>query len=213
MTHITVFGASGYAGSHIIEAAAVRGFEVTAVSRGEVAEQIAGVDYVRGSLLSAEDRAKALHGTDAVVVAVSARGDMLGQVRDAIAALAGEAAASGVRLGVIGGAGSLRVAEGGARIVDSGFPEEFKPEALEMADVLDDLRGSHEGLDWFFVSPAGDFGSFNPGEFRGEYRVGGDVLLVDEQGKSDISGADFGVAIVDEIEQPQHRRKRFTVAY
>ena len=63
------------------------------------------------------------------------------------------------------------------------------------------------------VSPAGGFGSYNPGEFRGEYRVGGDVLLTDAEGNSDISGADFGVAIVDEIEVPAHRRKRFTVAY
>lgn len=82
-----------------------------------------------------------------------------------------------------------------------------------MAGVLEDLRSSSESLDWFFVSPAGGFGSHNPGEFRGEYRIGGDVLLTDADGNSDIGGADFGVAIVDEIEAPAHRRKRFTVAY
>lgn len=213
MTMITVIGAGGYAGSHIAEAAVQRNFDVRGFSRSEVAMQSAGVDYERGSILSQNDRARMLDASDVVVVAVSPRGDMLGRVRPAIAALAREAEAAGVRLGVIGGAGSLHVAEGGPLVVESGFPEEFKAEALEMADVLDDLRSSPETLDWFFVSPAGGFGSYNPGEYRGEYRVGGDVLLTDEQGNSEISGADFGVAIADEIENPSHARQRFTVAY
>lgn len=213
MTKVTVIGAGGYAGSHIAEAAVQRDLDVVGVSRGEVAEQLSGVRYQRGSILSAEDRARLVAESDVVVVAVSPRGDMLGKVRPAIAALAKQADAAGVRIGVIGGAGSLQVAEGGPLVVDSGFPEEIKPEALEMGGVLEDLRSSPESLDWFFVSPAGGFGSFNPGEFRGEYRVGGDVLLTDADGNSNIGGADFGVAIADELEVPAHHRKRFTVAY
>lgn len=213
MTKVVIIGVSGYAGSHIAEAAVQRDFDVVGFSRSEVAMQIAHVHYHRGSIQSPEDRARMLDGCDVVVVAVAARGSMLGQTRPAIADLAREAAEKGVRLGVVGGAGSLQVAEGGQLVLDSGFPEAFLPEALEMTGVLDDLRAAPDSLDWFFVSPAGGFGSFNPGEFRGEYRVGGDVLLTDDAGKSDISGADFGVAIADEIEQPTHRRARFTVAY
>ena len=40
-----------------------------------------------------------------------------------------------------------------------------------------------------------------------------DVLLVDDQGDSNLSGADLGTAVVDEIENPVHRRRRFHVAY
>jgi uncharacterized protein len=47
----------------------------------------------------------------------------------------------------------------------------------------------------------------------GRYRVGGDVLLTDADGNSTISGADYAKAFVDEIEQPAHRRQRFSVAY
>jgi putative NADH-flavin reductase len=37
--------------------------------------------------------------------------------------------------------------------------------------------------------------------------------VFDESGKSMISVEDLAVAVLDEIEQPQHSRQRFTVAY
>ncbi|MGJ0204408.1 NAD(P)H-binding protein [Leucobacter sp. gxy201] len=214
MTTLTVIGGSGYAGAHILEAAAVRGLEARSLSRSEVAEQIGGVEYRRGSIADQAARARAIEGSDVVIAAISPRGDMLGQVRPAIAALAAEAAAAGVRLGVIGGAGSLLQSEGGDLVMNApGFPEAFTAEAAEMSGVLDDLRAAPENLDWFYVSPAGGFGAFAAGEYRGEYRVGGDVLLVDDAGESQISGADFGVAVVDEVEAAEHRRERITFAY
>ena len=57
------------------------------------------------------------------------------------------------------------------------------------------------------------FRAWAPGEHTGTFRLGGDVLLADEAGNSEISGADLAHAFVDEIERPAHRRARFTVAY
>lgn len=214
MTRFTVIGGSGYAGRHIVQAAADRGLTVTVMSRGAVTEQVPGVTYVQGSLTEAADRSRALQGTDAVVIAASPRGDMSGALRPAIAEMAAEAAVAGVRLGVVGGAGSLQVSPDGPRVVDTpGFPEAFLGEAREMAASLEDLRAFTDDLDWFMICPAGAFGAYAPGEFRGTYRVGGDVLLTDEAGNSEIGGADFGSAVVDEIVHPQHHRQRFTVAY
>lgn len=217
MTRVTIVGGSGYAGAHIAEAAAVRGFAVTSVTRGEVAQQLAGVTYTRGSILDPADRARWIAGSDVIVVAISPRGDMSGETRRAIAELATEVAdapAPGVRLGVVGGAGSLLQSPGGPRVMDGpDFPAEIQAEAAEMGDVLEDLRATPERLDWFYVSPAGGFGPWAAGEYTGEYRLGGDVILTDDAGNSNISGADFGVAVVDEIETPEHRRQRFTLAY
>jgi putative NADH-flavin reductase len=153
-------------------------------------------------------------GHDVLVVAVHAKpqdGPGLGEALDALTAAA---AKHGIRLGVVGGAGSLHVSEGGPRVVDlPEFPEQFKGEALAHAAVLGELRSTPEVIDWFYVSPAGEFGSYAPGEATGRYRVGGDILVTDENGKSEISGADYAKAFVDEIENPVHRRERFTVAH
>jgi uncharacterized protein len=93
------------------------------------------------------------------------------------------------------------------------FPEAHKGEALAQADVLAALRETHADGDWFYLSPALSFGSSAPDEATGRYRIGGDVVLTDADGNSSISGADYAKAFVDEIEKPEHRRQRFSVAY
>lgn len=214
MAGLTVFGGSGYAGSHIVEAAAVRGLDVSSITRHEVATQIANVHYQTGNLADPEVRAHALANADTVIVAASPRGDMADSLRELIRQFALEADAAGVRFGVIGGSGSLLNQENGTALCElPEFGDEFRPEAQTMAAVLDDLRAAPESLDWFLVSPPADFGPWVAGSYVGEYRVGGDVLLVDDNGKSAISGADFGVAVIDEVESPTQHRARFTVAY
>lgn len=216
MARITVLGGTGYAGRHIVRAAADRGHTIVSYSRQAPASPVDGVDYRTGDVLDAAVLASAVDGADVVVSALSPRGALegTGVLREVAATIAGLTAANGVRFGVVGGAGSLLVAEGGPKVVDTdGFPAEFAPEAAEMDGVLEDLRAGDPAVDWFFASPAGGFGPWAEGEATGSYRVGGDVLLVDGEGQSNISGPDFADAFVTEIEQSDHRRARFTVAY
>lgn len=213
MARIAVIGGTGYAGRHIVEEAIRRGHTVVSVARKAPAERIHGVTYIEGTILDVPNLVAELEGADVVVAAVAPRGDMRGRVRSNLAELA-ETLPKTVRIGVIGGAGGSLVAPGGPRLVDTdGFDEEHKPESLEAYGVLEDLRSGAAARDWFYVHPAGGFGAWNPGERTGSYRDGGDVLVVDEQGESYISGADLGVAVIDEIEDPKHRRERFTVGY
>lgn len=214
MAKITVIGGSGYAGGHVVAEAAERGHTVTSISRNLPEHKRSGVNYVAGDIRHAGILRQSVHGSDIVVCALAPRGDMLGQVTTAVAALAHEATAAGVRLGIVGGAGSLFVSPDGPKLMDTpAFPAEAKAESAEMGEVLDQLKATDESLDWFLISPAGGFGSFAPGTRTGMFRVGGDILLIDEDGNSNISGQDLAVAIVDEIETPTHRRQRFTVAY
>lgn len=213
MARIAVIGGTGYAGSHIVAEAVDRGHTVVSVARSVPAERIEGATYIEGTLIDVPGLVAELEGVEVVVVAVPARGGMEGNVRTNVAELVAELPHS-VRIGVIGGAGGSLVAPGGGRLVDQpSFTEEYKPEALEAIGILEDLQASDHGHDWFYVHPAGGFGAWNPGERTGTYRDGGDVLVVDEAGESFISGADLGVAVVDEIEDPKHHRERFTVGY
>ena len=213
MARIAVIGGSGYAGRHIVAEAVSRGHSVLSIARRIPAERHAGAIYIEGSLTDVPDLLAQIEGVDVVVSAVAARGEMQGLVRPNLGALAA-LLPEGVRLGVIGGAGGSLVTEDGERVVDlPSFSEDYKAEALEAIGVLDDLKEAPESLDWFYVHPAGGFGAYNPGERTGEYRTGGDVIVTDAEGESYISGEDLAVAIVDEIENPRHPRKRFTVGY
>ena len=87
------------------------------------------------------------------------------------------------------------------------------PEIDTLAEFLETLRTTPPDFDWFFLSPALSFGAHVPGERTGSFRIGGDVMLTDASGISAISGADYAIAFVDEIEKPVHHRQRFTVAY
>jgi putative NADH-flavin reductase len=216
MARITVLGGTGYAGSNIVQVAAQRAHNVTVYSRNPAKAPVAGVTYRTANLADPATQDAVVANAQIVVSALSPRGDLnsTGALRAVVGKIAERAQAAGVRLGVVGGAGSLLVAPGGPKLVDTpDFPEQFKAEANEMDTILQDLRASDPALDWFFVSPAGGFGAWAPGEATGNYRLGTDLLLVDDAGQSEISGADFAAAVVTEIEQPAHRRARFTVAY
>ncbi|MCT1480026.1 NAD(P)-dependent oxidoreductase [Microbacterium sp. p3-SID336] len=213
MARIIVLGGTGYAGRHIVAEAVSRDHAVVAISRSAPADPVAGAAYVQGSALDPASIAEALAGADAVVSALSPRGDMEERVLDALSGVIDLLAGTETRLGVVGGAGGSLVAPGGPRLFDQDFPEEYKHEAQVGIDSLALLQDSDPGLDWFFVHPAEVFGPWAEGERTGTYRDGGDVLVRDAEGKSYISGADFAVAVVDEIEQGNHHRERFTVGY
>jgi len=217
MATIAIFGGTGYAGSAIRDEALKRGHRVISVTRSGKPDgtQDSAAEFRQGSVHDADLVDQVAAEADVVVVAIRFAATADGtRLIDAFPVLTSACAAHGTRLGVVGGAASLYVSEGGPRLIDTPeFPDAFKPEAGSAARVLDALRADTTGVDWFFVSPAREFGSYVPGEPLGRYRVGGDVLLTDEAGRSHISGADYALAFADEIDNPRHYRTRFTVAY
>lgn len=215
MSHVVVFGATGYAGGHITRELASRGKKVTGVARS-VDSVSEGVQGAAGSIFDEAFVRDVTRGADEIVVALraSAENDDAPALIDALPLLTDIARAEDARLSFVGGAGSLHVTEGGPRLVDGEeFPDAYKGEALAHADILEALRTSESDLNWFYVSPAASFGSWNPGERTGTFRIGSDILLVDENGNSDISGADLAIAYADEIERRERTGERFTVAY
>jgi uncharacterized protein len=211
MSKILVIGGTGYTGGNITREAVSRGHEVTSVSRSRPAAPVEGVVYSHGE---AGDSVGAVAGQDVVVATLSPRGDTAGKLPGLYQELTREAAAARARLVVIGGFSSLRPAAGEPRFAEGEIPEQFRSEALELEAVREWLTTSApEELDWTFVSPAGGYGAWAAGEKTGTYRLGGEVALFDADGNSEISGADFALAVVDEIERHEHRREHISVAY
>ena len=203
MAHIALIGASGNVGTRLLKELSDRGHQVTAIARtpGNI-PALSGVTAVEGDLSDADGLAAILEGHDAIVSSVKFLATdfdtLLKAVRDA-----------GVkRYLVVGGAGSLEVAPGQRLVDQPDFPAPYKDEALKGADFLDRLKAVDD-LDWTFLSPSA---LFVPGERTGKFRLGKDQLLTTENGSS-ISYEDYAIAMVDEIENPQHLRQRFTVGY
>lgn len=213
MARITVLGGTGYAGAALVAEARRRGHDVTAVSRSTPDAPVDGATYVEGSVLDPGVVDRAVDGADVVVSALSPRGDMAGRLEGVVEDLAARLSGTSTRLGYVGGASSLLVEEGGPRLWDvseAHIPDDVKPEIQTGLDTLAILQESPEDLDWFYVSPPQDFGSWLGTPSKGSYTLGGDVLLKDADGASTISADDLALAIVDEIETPAHRRARFT---
>lgn len=212
MATVVVFGGTGYTGSNVVREAASRGHQVVSVSRSAPAEPVEGVRYVTGA--ATEVAPSVIPSADVVVATLSPRGDMAGRLVEVYAKLAKHSAETGARYLQVGGFSSLRPAEGAPRFVEGEIAEEYRAEALEGEATRVLLAESAPAqLDWLFLSPAGGYGSWAPGERTGRYRLGGEVALFAPDGSSTISGPDFAVAIVDEIEAGAHHREHLGIAY
>ena len=214
MARLCVLGGTGYAGSAVVAEGVRRGHQVTAVSRTAPAEPMPGVTYLTASVLDEGTLEQAVSGADVVFEALSPRGDMAGKLEPVITRLIELAGERGFRLGVLGGASSLLVQEGGPRLFDaSPLPPEVRPEVEYGMAKLDEFKATDDNVDWFYISPAAEFGAWVPSQATGRYRTTDDVLLRGPDGRSEISAADLAIAVLDEIEQPAHRRRRFHVAH
>lgn len=212
MATIVVFGGTGYTGGNVAREASARGHQVVSVSRSQPQDPIPGVRYETGDVEQVAEQV--IPGADAVVAALSPRGDMAGRLVEVYRGLAHRSAAAGARYLQVGGFSSLRPEPGAPRFVEGDVPAEFRDEAREgEATRVLLAEEAPENLDWVFVSPAGSYGAWAAGERTGSYRVGDEIALFDEEGGSHISGGDFASAIVDEIERPTRHRAHMSVAY
>lgn len=204
MSKIAIIGATGRAGSQLLEEALRRGHSVTAIARNPAKiGQRAGVLSKAVDALDSAALQAAVAGHDVVISAAHFSTLPAKAVIDPVKK-------AGVkRLLVVGGAGSLLLPDG-SRVIDAaGFPAEYKAEATAGSAFLDTLRQEKE-LDWSFLSPSAEFVE---GERSATFRLGQDHLLVSAEGRSWITFADYAIALIDEVETPKHSRQRFTVGF
>ncbi|WP_368563585.1 NAD(P)-dependent oxidoreductase [Pseudoxanthomonas sp. UTMC 1351] len=209
---IALVAATGKIGRHIAQQAISRGHEVTAVLRrdNDLPAELDGASVAIAALDDPDGLVAALRGHDVLASAYGPAPGDDASVSPVTQTLIAAARAVGIRrLVVVGGAGSLEVAPGVQLVDTEGFPPAYKSVASAHRDALK-LYQAIDDLDWTFYAPAAVIG---PGEKQGNFRTQSKTLLVDAQGKSTISYADYADAFVSEIEQPRFVRQIATVAY
>jgi putative NADH-flavin reductase len=222
---IIVYGSTGRVGSRVVNEALQRGHQVTAVSRdtARIKQEHENLAVAQGDVLDRERIGELVVGQDVVVVSVRGSVDKSKDPEKAVHRVAAELLVAAMRdlgeraprLIYVGGAGSLEVkpgvlyADSIPGVVRMVMPRSLRQEisghvlTLEYLRTVDDVR-------WTYVSPAK---KFEPGERTGIYRIGGDQMLKDANGRSMISMEDFAVAVIDEAENSSHVGTRFSVAY
>ncbi|PFV93157.1 hypothetical protein COL08_23510 [Priestia megaterium] len=206
---VAIIGATGKVGRLIMKEAMDRGFDVTAIVRSasKITEPTVSVlEKDIFSLTSSE-----LTAFDVVVSTYRAPDGeehlYVEAGRVLVEALKGNL---DTKLMIVGGAGSLFVdEEKTTRLMDTpDFPDFVLPTAANAGKQLEELQKTNS-ITWTYISPAG---FFDPeGKRMGSYKVGKDHVILNSKGESYISYADYAIAVVDEIEKPQHVNERFTV--
>ena len=204
---IAVVAANGKAGKLIVAEAVNRGFDVTAIVRGEnksVAKKVITKDIMS---LTKDD----LKDFDTVVDAFGAwKEEDLPNHTKTSQHLCDLLSGTEKRLLIVGGAGSLYTnKEHTQQVADApDFPAMFLPLAKAQAAELEALR-KRDDVNWTFVSPAADFQA--EGERTGKYILGGEEFFLNDKNESVISYADYAIAMVDEIESGKHIKERISV--
>jgi len=216
MKKVAVIGATGFVGTQVVKELVNRGYEVEAIVRdASKVEQDEKVTAKSVDVNNVEVLAESLKGNDAVISAFNAGwtnpnlyNDFLNGSENIEKAVEN----SGVkRFITVGGAGSLFI--DGNQLVDGpDFPAEYKPGATAARDYLNKIK-ENKTLDWTFFSPAIEMHQGTAGVRTGKYRTALENPVFDENGRSVLSVEDVAVALVDELEQNNHIRERFTAAY
>lgn len=214
---VALIGASGFVGAAILQELVRRGHRVTAIVRNpDKVAQAENVTAVKADIMNEAATAAAVKGHDVVVNAFNpgwTNPNIYEESVQGAKAIQQAVKKSGVkRLFVVGGAGSLYIGPGQQLVDSPDFPAAYKAGALAARDYLDVIK-NETALDWTFLSPAIEMHQGTSGVRKGVYRTGLDHPVLNEEGRSVISVEDMAIAIADELENPKHSRRRFTVAY
>lgn len=219
MKKVALIGASGFVGNAILNELLNRGHRVTAIVRhaSKIKTSSPNLEVKEINVEDIPAMIEALKGKDAVISAYNPGWSNPNMYEDTLRVypkILDEVKASGVkRLQIVGGAGSLFV-KPGLRLVDTGtLPEAWLPGVKSMAKFFLETLVNEKELDWVFFSPAANLGNLTTGVRTGKFRLGKDDLIVDEKGESFISVEDYAMAMVDELEQENHHKERFTIGY
>ena len=205
---IAIIGATGHVGSLVAAEALDRRHEVTAIVRHPENLQY-DIPFIKKDLYNL--KTADLISFDVVVDAFSAPRGAEEQHKTSIEHLISILRGTDLRLYIVGGAGTLYTDESKQTKLYQipGFPKVVFPTSKNMDDGLNALKKT-TNLSWTYISPSANF--IHSTDKSHGYIAGAEVLLNSpSSGQSEITMAEYAVAMLDEIENPKHLNQRFTV--
>lgn len=204
---LAIIGATGHAGSLILNEALERQIDVTAIVR-HPEKLVVDVPYLKKALydLTQDDLSKFDVVIDAFRPPMAKEELHQSSLQHLIDILSGTA----TRLLVVGGASSLYLDdERTKRMIDVSDPDApYYPTAYNMYQAYLELPKAKD-LQWSYLSPAANF--VPDGSRTGNYQLSDNRLKKNAEGQSDISMADYAIAMVDEALENQHGNQHFSV--
>lgn len=216
MKNVVLIGASGYVGTAILNELLSRGHKVTAIVRNAAKMTVENPDLkvVEADVTDTDVLIETSRGKDAVISAYNPgwkNPHIYEETLKNYPLIVDSVKKAGVgRLLIVGGAGSLYIAPGLMLMDGEGVPPQLLPGIKSLGEFYLNTLLKENDIDWIFLSPPSNM---FPGKRTAKFRLGKDDLVTDENGESSISVEDFAVAMVDELEQENHHKERFTLGY
>lgn len=208
---VTIIGAGGNIGQRITKEAASRNHELRLItSKDKSFFGLDNADLQTADIFDTNTLAEKLKGSDVVISAYAPPHSDTDQIIKATESLVEASKKANVRLIAVGGAGSLKVTEDLALVDAPDFPTDYKAIAISHKKALETIYLKESELNWTNVSPSA---YIFEGERTNQFRLGDDYLLANEKGESSISMEDFAVGILNEVDDSEYSKKRFTIGY
>ncbi|MFC4771007.1 NAD(P)-dependent oxidoreductase [Enterococcus hermanniensis] len=202
---IGIIGATGNAGSLILKEALSRDLSVTAIVRHPEKLQVKVPILVKDLF---ELTPKDVAFFDVIIDAFRPPVGQEEMHQTSLKHLADILRDTDTRLLVVGGASSLFINDN-QRMIDVSNPQvDYYPTAYNMYQAFLSLK-IEEQVNWTYLSPAANF--IPDGKRTGHYFTSDDHLQKNTAGKSEISMADYAIAIIDEVIEPRHLKQQFSV--
>ncbi len=206
---ITIFGATGMVGKHLVKQALLMGHSVRAFGRNVFTSNFADnekLKLVQGALFDAKEVYQAIKGSDAVLSALGGALDGSDKTRSlGIKNIVAQMEKANVkRLVAVGGMGVLSAPDDTLMMDDENYPPEFIPVSLEHLKAYGILQAST--INWTFVGAP----DIVDAEVTGAFHTTADYPPTPNYYR--IKAGDLAMFMLNELQKNEYSKRRVGIS-
>ena len=210
---ITIFGASGMVGRHLVKQALLTGFKVRAFGRNIYTAgfpEKEDLEFIKGAVFDEMQVLHAIEGADAVLSALGGAVDGADQTRSlGLKNIVHQMQKTSVkRIVAVGGMGVLEAEEDkkGFILDQASYPQEYYPVGQEHLKAYQILESS--GLDWTMVCPP----NIVQADVTGMYQTKANMMPNINNVNIHINAADLAMFMLNEVKRNNFVKQRVGIS-